>query len=148
MVKKNVVSCECSREHYAADACMFWCFDDRLWKLRKNSIKALGFKNIDYVQVAGACKDIAGDDIGAKEFLLKQIDISIRLHGCKRVVLVMHIDCGACGGSKAFKDIDEEWAHHSSVLLKAAEVVNERFPDIEIDKYVADFNGLHLVSVE
>lgn len=142
---EQVVDFECSHEHYVADACIFWCIDDRLWKLRKNSIKKLGFRNIDCVQVAGACKDLAGDDRGAKEFLLKQVDISIRLHGCKRVVLVMHIDCGACGGSKAFKDADEEWTSHAWILLKAAEIVKDRFPQVQVDKYIADFKGLHKV---
>ena len=142
-MSKKVVSLECSQGHYVADACIFWCLDDRLWKLRKNSIKELGFKNIDCVQVAGPCKDLAGEDRGAREFLLKQIGISIELHGCKRVVLVIHIDCGACGGSKAFKDIDDEWTHHVWTLARAAEVVQNRFPQIPIDKYVADFEGLH-----
>jgi carbonic anhydrase len=144
MVEK-VVSTECSSKHYVAEACMFWCFDDRLWKLRKNVIKALGFTNVDYVQVAGACKDLAGDDLGAKEFLLRQIDVSVKLHGTKCIILVMHIDCGACGGSKAFADADAEWKNHAEVLEKAAEVVKNKFPQLQIDKYIADFEGLHRV---
>ena len=142
---ERVVSLESPQEHYVAYACMFWCFDDRLWKLRKQFIKALGFTNIDYVQVAGASKDLAGEDFGAKEYLIRQIDASVKLHGSKCVILVMHIDCGACGGSKSFENVDAEWRHHVKVLTKAAGVVSERFPQLQVDRYVADFQGLHRI---
>lgn len=40
-------------EEYTADALIFYCFDDRLWRLRKALIKERGFQNVDLVQLAG-----------------------------------------------------------------------------------------------
>jgi carbonic anhydrase len=35
---------------------------------------------------------------GRSEFVLEQIRKSIRLHGTRRVILMVHSDCGAYGG--------------------------------------------------
>jgi hypothetical protein len=145
VMTEQVLTLESPQDKYVASATMFWCFDDRLWKLRKNFIRALGFKHIDFVQVAGACNDLAGDDLGPREYLLRQIGISIEKHGSKCVMLVMHIDCAACDGSNAFEDIDAEWQHHIGILAKAAAVVKERFSHLQVDEYVADFKGLHRI---
>jgi len=130
-------------EEYVADACIFFCFDDRFWRLRKTLIKERGFKNIDPVIVAGSAKTLAGENPAARDFLLDQIGISRRLHHVKEVILVLHIDCGAYGFSKSFPSRDEEYRHHEAELTKAKAVVNGRFPDLVVSCFIADFDGLH-----
>ena len=41
---------ESSREHYKADACVVWCFDDRFSDLLEAFKKERGFKRIDVVE--------------------------------------------------------------------------------------------------
>jgi hypothetical protein len=140
---ETVLPFESSNEEYVADACVFLCFDDRMWRLRKELIKKRGFKNVDLVLVAGSIKALAGDNPAARDFLLDQIDVSRRLHHTKEVILTLHIDCGAYGFSKSFPNLDAEYRHHEAELTKAKAVVNERFPNLKVSCFIADFDGLH-----
>lgn len=141
----SVVKFESPKEHYTADACIFWCFDDRFWKLRKRFIEALGFKSVDVVQAAGGAKALAGGDTPERQFLLGQLDASIRLHHTKCVILMVHIDCGAYGGSKQFKAIEDEYAHHTEELAKAHAFISGKYPELEVERYIADFEGLRRI---
>jgi carbonic anhydrase len=84
----------------------------------------------DEISVAGAIKDLLGE---ARDFLLKQIDISTRLHGINRVILVAHEDCGAYGGKRAFSSDEAEFSKHKEDLAKAKEIILTKFPDLEVD---------------
>lgn len=158
---EKVFAFESSKEHYTADACVVWCFDDRFYKLLKAFGKQEGWQHIDLVKVAGGAKALASaaspDASGAspeRDFLLNQIKTSIRLHGTKRVVLMTHRDCGAYGGSKNFADArvgvageDAEFAAHEAQLKAAREFVASELAssgtNIPVDAYFADFDGLH-----
>jgi len=151
-MSEHVLSLECPKDHYDSDGgCLFWCIDDRYWKLRKEFIKQRGIKNIDIVQVAGGAKGFADEASGARGFLLEQLKISIRLHHTKAVILVLHMDCGAYGGSKAFEnDHDVEFRHHQEELVKAWRFLKEElpekdFPGLTVELYIADFNGLNRI---
>lgn len=141
----SVVDFASPKEHYTADACIFWCFDDRFWKLRKRFIEILGFKNVDVVQAAGGAKALAGEDTPERAVLLGQLEASIKLHGTKCVILMVHIDCGAYGGSGQFKTIEDEYVHHAEELARAHAFINEKYPSLEVERYIADFEGLRRV---
>lgn len=57
--------------------------------------------------MAGGAKSLASPEHEAdREFLLAQVEKSIRLHGTDRVILMLHSDCGAYGGlHKIFGDL-------------------------------------------
>lgn len=130
-------------EEYTADALIFYCFDDRLWRLRKALIKERGFQNVDLVQLAGSVKWLAGDDPASRDFLLNQIAVSLRLHHTKEAIFILHTDCGAYGFSKNFPDRETEYRHHEAELTRAKEVTSQRFPGLKISCFIADFDGLH-----
>lgn len=149
---EKVVSFESSLEHYTADACVVWCFDDRFYKLLKAFGKQEGWQHIDLVKVAGGARDLAavrpdGTPTSAGEFLLAQIKASIRLHGTRRVILMTHRDCGAYGGSKAFSGPEGERTALGVELAAAAMCVIDALdnPGIRVDTYFADFDGLYKV---
>jgi hypothetical protein len=160
---KKVFSFESSPEHYHADACIVWCFDDRFYKLLKAFGKAKGAKHIDLVKVAGGAKALgvpsnaaaqsAGNgqlngsspDLAARDFLLTQIKASIRLHGTKRIILMTHRDCGAYGGSQAFADSEAERAAHEAQLAAARDFVGGELPDAIVEPLFADFDGLYQI---
>jgi carbonic anhydrase len=142
-------SFESSPEHYHADACIVWCFDDRFYKVLKGYGKEKGAKHIDLVKVAGGAKALAvspSEPSPERDFLLNQIKTSIRLHGAKRIILMTHRDCGAYGGSKAFADSDAERAAHEAQLAAARDFVAAELPDVIVEPLFADFDGLYLVK--
>jgi len=84
-----------------------------------------------------------------REFVLEQIRTSMRLHETKRVILMVHSDCGAYGGLRAFaEDAQAEAKHHEVELACAAETVITTFPGVEVRGYFADFEGIWALDSE
>lgn len=79
-----------------------------------------------------------------REFVLEQIRKSMRLHGTKRVILMVHSDCGAYGGLAGgfHGDSRAEAVHHERELQRAAANLSEAIPGIEIQGYFVDFEGI------
>lgn len=138
-----LVKFEVQREHYVADACVVWCFDDRFYKLLKAFGKQERFGHVDLVKIAGGAKSLAGEASPDRDFLLHQIAASVRLHGTKRVILMLHRDCGGYGGSKAFPGPAAEREVLIAQLRQARDVVKRQLPELTVDVYFADFDGLH-----
>jgi hypothetical protein len=141
---------ESSKEHYVAEACVVWCYDARFSELYDAFLDQRSFSKskIDLVKGAGGAQALAAESGPEHEAFRSQIEKSIRLHKTERVVLMLHMDCGGYGGSKAFKDDHEaEWNHHAAELEKASEFVRNTFPEIkEVECWIADFDGLHEVQ--
>ena len=135
------------KEHYAADACVVWCFDDRFYKLLKVFGKQERFAHIDLVKIAGGAKALASMEGASpdRDFVLNQIKTSARLHGAKRVVLMLHRDCGAYGGSKSFTDAEAEKAELIKQLHQAQNFVKKELPELTVDEYFVDFDGLYQI---
>jgi len=133
-----------SMGHYAADACVVWCFDDRFSGLLGAFVK--DFKNFDLVKVAGGAKALAGDASPDRDFVFGQIETSIRLHGTKKIVLMLHRDCGAYGGSKSFVDAAAEKDNYINQLTNAKSFLKKEIPDMPVSAYFADADGLYEVS--
>ena len=72
----------------------------------------------------------------------------MRLHGTKRVILMLHTDCGAYGGLAAGfgNDPDAERLHHRGDLSRAADYLERAIPGLEIEGYFVDFEGVWAVE--
>jgi carbonic anhydrase len=83
-------------------------------------------RTYDRIAWAGGIKD--------QEGILKQVEISHRLHHIHQVILVNHEDCGAYG---------EEGNHerHCHDLTEIKEKIQEEFPDLEVDLYYLHLDG-------
>lgn len=127
--------------HYTADACVVWCFDDRFSGLLSAFSRDL--KNFDLVKVAGGAKALAGDASPERDFILNQIKISIRLHDAEKIILMLHRDCGAYGGSKNFADLDAEKTSQENQLVTAKEFLMTEVSGVSIEICFADFDGLY-----
>jgi hypothetical protein len=145
MTAEPVLIFQSPTEHYTADACVVWCFDDRFYKLLKAFGKQREFKNIDLVKVAGGAKALAGGPSADREFILNQVKASIRLHDAKNVILMVHRDCGAYGGSKNFQNAGLEEEHHVAQLAAAKHFLAEHI-SIPVVAHFADFDGLYEVA--
>jgi len=103
----------------------------------------------DLVSIAGAAKNIADPaSESEREFLLKQIMLSHKLHNMKRLVLMNHLDCGAYGGSAAFENPAAEKAKHTADLKKAAEIIKNTYPDVEVCLAIASLDEKGDVAFE
>src|SRR5205085_9727642 len=84
------------RERYHCDAAIVWCFDNRFELGFRKFLKRVGVANSDPIKIAGGAKSLASPEHESdREFVLEQIRKSIRLHGTRRVILMLHSDCGA-----------------------------------------------------
>ncbi|MDE3166209.1 MAG: hypothetical protein KGN36_10410, partial [Acidobacteriota bacterium] len=94
--------------------------------------------------IAGGAKSLASPKNETdREFVLDQLRTSIRLHGTRRVILMLHSDCGAYGGLDAFGgDVGRERVHLRDELYLAADVVARAIPELAVETYYVDFEGV------
>src|SRR5436305_15229916 len=96
---QKVFHFEAPREPYQCDAAIVWCFDNRFELGFRKFLKRVGVVFSDPIKIAGGAKCLASPDSASeREFVLGQIRTSMRLHGTKRVILMLHSDCGAISG--------------------------------------------------
>jgi carbonic anhydrase len=141
---KKVFHFDSPREHYQSDAAVVWCFDQRFDLASQKFLKRNGVTITDVIKIAGGAKSLASPEQETdREFVLDQLLKSIKLHDTKRVILMMHSDCGAYGGLAAFRgDAAAEAAHHESELQRASSILRAAFPNLKIDAYFVDFEGV------
>ncbi len=132
------------REKYQCDAAVLWCFDNRFEPAFRKFLKRLGVVQIDPIKVAGGAKCLASPEFESeREFVLEQIRKSIRLHNTRCVILKVHSDCGAYGGLEQFDgDAAREAEHHARELQRAAATLRAAIPNLEIQAYFVDFEGV------
>ncbi|HXY09980.1 MAG TPA: carbonic anhydrase [Terriglobales bacterium] len=142
---KKVFHFEASREQYRCDAAVMWCFDHRFELGFRKFLKRMGVTTPDPIKIAGGAKCMASPECESdREFVMEQIRKSMRLHGTRRVILMLHSDCGAYGGLVAGfgGDTAAEAAHHQRELQRAATHLKSAFPDLEVQGYFVDFEGI------
>lgn len=112
---------------HTCDVFVVACIDFRFQKYLKKWLEEnMADKTYDYVGFAGATKDL--------ETIKKQLDISVRLHHVKQVVLIHHEDCGAYG---------KESTHdrHAKDLKKAEKLINKKYPDLKVNLFYLYLDG-------
>jgi hypothetical protein len=141
---KKVYHFDSPREKYVCDAAIVWCFDNRFELGFRKYLKRIGVVNSDPIKIAGGAKCLASPEHDSdRAFVLEQIRKSIRLHATRRVILMLHSDCGAYGGLASFQnDAHAERLHHRDELRAASRFLNKELPGIEIEPYFADFEGV------
>lgn len=112
---------------HVCDAMVVCCIDFRFQKfIRDWTDKNLADKTFDLVGFAGSTKDL--------DTVLKQIDISVRLHHITQLVLIHHEECGAYGAESTPE-------RHEADLKKAREVVMAKYPQLQVDLYYLHLDG-------
>jgi carbonic anhydrase len=144
---KKIVQFMSFQNHYTADACVVWCFDDRFSKLLEEFVKARGYKNYDLVKIVGGAKSLASPENETERlFVLKQIRTSINLHHAPKVILMCHEDCGAYGGKKEFSGDADEREKICADLKEAQHLLQNNLPkEVDVEIVFADFNGIEKI---
>ncbi|HKW18761.1 MAG TPA: carbonic anhydrase [Terriglobales bacterium] len=141
---RKVFHFDAAPDPYVADAAVLCCFDERIRHTVQKFLKREDVLRPDMIIVAGGAKTLASprNDF-ERDFILEQVRMSILLHKSPRVFLMSHSDCATYGGLAAFEgNRDRESAHHKGELQRAAELIKERFPDIAVECYFVNFEGV------
>lgn len=112
---------------HTCDAFVVACIDFRFQKYLKDWLgKNFQNKTYDYVGFAGSTKNL--------ETIMGQLDISVRLHHIKEVVLIHHEECGAYGAESTHE-------RHAIDLNKAKKTILEKYPDLKVDLFYLHLDG-------
>jgi len=142
--RKYVFKEKSPMSHYKADAFVVRCVDNRFWAVAKHFIEELGLKFIDPKFPAGGAK-VFSSPFGKSErrHYIRQLEISIRLHHVKRVMLFTHHDCGAYGGFANFNEnAEKELVFHIAEHKKAIKTIRKHFPGLKVETYFLDEVGV------
>ncbi len=113
--------------NHVAEALVVTCIDFRFQGFINSWIsKNLKPQSFDRVAFAGGVKNL--------ETILGQIEIAVRLHNIRKVVLINHEDCGAYGEIETPKQ-------HAEDLVTAKAKTNEKYPDLEVETYYLHLDG-------
>ena len=105
--------------------------------------------DVDIVSIAGVAKNwVAPAKESDTEFVMRQLDISKRLHDVCDVVLMNHLDCGGYGGRKAFESDAAEHAAHAADLAAAREMILAKYPDLNVKNVIAHIDGQGAIRFE
>lgn len=148
-VMERVFNCGSPRGNYRSDAAVVWCFDSRFQGGFSDYLEERGLRNLDIIKIAGGAKSLATPERETdREFVVRQVLTSIRLHKTPRVFLTAHSDCGAYGGLAAFGgDAKAEMERQEAELKSAANYLKEAIPEIEVEAFFVDFEGVWEVAL-
>lgn len=105
--------------------------------------------NCDIVSLDGAAKNLVSPaNTAYVDVVLRQIEISQKLHHISQVILMNHTDCDAYGGRDAFASTDAEFKQHVEDMKKAKKVITDRFDGLEIKMILAKIAPLGQVVFE
>ena len=132
-----------------ADAAVLSCFDQRIRLAVNKFLRRRGIFRPDMIVVAGGAKTLASPRSAfERDFIVEQVRMSISLHQTCRVFLMSHSDCATYGGLAAYGgDREREQRHHQQELERAAELVLEHFPRIEVQTFFVTFEGVFSVPL-
>jgi hypothetical protein len=122
---------------HKAQAIVQTCIDFRFRTALNDFIEnELNLHSVDLKTDGGGVKKIV-EEGPIREWIFANYQIAFDLHGVEHVILINHQDCGAYGGSKAFENLDKEIQAQEIQLRHGVSVVRSKFPDKQIEAYLA-----------
>ena len=122
---------------HKAQALVQTCIDFRFRTALNDYLEnELNLHSVDIKSDGGGVKKIV-EEGPVREWIFTNYQIAFDLHGVERVILINHQDCGAYGGSKAHASLEEELRSHEVQLRHAVSVIRAKFPDKQIEAYLA-----------
>lgn len=117
--KGAVLTCEDFRLHQRADGRNYIA----------ELISDLGF-DCDLITRGGGVQDLVrpGGE-GFENSILRDLNVSAKLHNADTICLVNHADCGAYASAFNFTSTEEEFEQHKNDLIEAREIIKKEYPD-------------------
>jgi len=134
---------------HTCQAAVIHCIDFRFQKAIADYLEQAGVVSYDRISVAGAAKNIAIPENDAeKAYVLNQIDISVRLHEVKEIILIHHEDCGAYGGKSTFASDEVEHDTHFEHMDSVRRMLASIYQDVVVKLVYAKFDGDQIIFEE
>jgi hypothetical protein len=105
-----------------------------------------GVERFEYDSPGGCGGSLSLIDGSSRYMMLRAVELGMSLHGVRRLIIVDHVDCGACGGSARFAHAGAERAFHEARLREARDIVRQHHPELEIVLFYQDHHGITLVK--
>ena len=122
---------------HQAQAIAVTCIDFRFRKALQDFFEnELNLYAVDHMAQGGGAKKIV-EEGPVREWTFENFDIAFGKHAVNRVILINHQDCGAYGGSSAFNGLEDEIAKQEIQLRHAVSVVQSKYPDKQVEAYLA-----------
>lgn len=121
---------------YDCDTLVITCIDYRFAIANQDFInETLGLKdNYDHISIPGSILDLVNSD--TRDLLFSKFALTVRLHQIKQVVVIVHIDCGAYGGSSSFGSETAEKEILYANLKEAEKLLIEKYPTLEVTLFL------------
>lgn len=126
-----------------AEALLLSCMDYRLVDDVVRYMDARGMTNqYDHVVLAGGSLGAVSDKLNWGKTFWDHLDVAIKLHHVKKVIILDHKDCGAYRVvfDRDFTG-DEELAVHREQLARLRAAITERHPSLEVETLIMDLDG-------
>ena len=126
-----------------ADALVLSCMDYRLVDDIVVYMNQRGMaNNYDHVVLAGASLGVMSEALKWSQTFWDHLDVAIKLHHIKRVIVLDHLDCGAYRVvyGKSFVG-DEEVAIHKEQLARLRSTINTKYPDLMVETLIMKLDG-------
>ena len=134
---------------HKAKACVISCMDFRFQDKIQNWIKIKGLLGeCDQIILAGASRDLVKPlEPYHKTSLLRQIELSIKLHNPDDIIIIDHQDCGGYaqdGTIISGLDLEEDEKQHKIFAKQTYDILSAKYPDKNIEIYYTTFEGKFL----
>ncbi len=119
------------------------CMDFRIQPAIGKWLTEKGYAgDTDCVSFAGSCEE--------KELVMRMVDLSCRIHGTEHIILTMHEDCGAYGGSAAFESSELERDTLVADMMRVRSAIREKHPKVSVTTHwiIRHDNTWKLVEVQ
>lgn len=131
---------------HKAKCCIITCIDFRLQKAYADFIKSNNWIGVsDIISVAGCSRDLVKPiHESHKEYLLRQIDLSTKLHNPEAIIFLDHQDCGGYaqdGTIAANLPVNDDRQAHVNWGNVAKNIVKEKHPNKNVQVYFVHLDG-------
>lgn len=136
----NGVSMQMNGHRHGTEDLVISCMDYRFRRLVGAWIDSNLGGQADVISWPGGSSVVIAETTQTWSF--DAIEAARRLHNITRVHMINHRDCGGHGGSDRHQNLEAERRYHHEQLWAAARLIAERFPDLEVQLYFADFGEI------
>jgi carbonic anhydrase len=131
---------------HKANNCVITCIDFRLQKAYTEFLESHNMVGeSDIISVAGCSRDIVKPlENWHRDSILRQLELSVKLHDPDNIVLLDHQDCGGYAQDNTIAQglsIEEDKKAHAEWGQKAKNLLKERFPYKDVQVYYVQLDG-------
>lgn len=131
---------------HKAKAVILTCMDFRFQKMIQKWLQENNYLGTtDEIIVAGATRDIVKPlNNSHKEYLLRQLELSVKLHDPDEIILLDHQDCGGYAQDQTIPlglDYETDKESHKATSKIAKDIISSLYPNKTIRTLYINFDG-------